>query len=73
MTEIKARVRKWGNSFGIIIPASIMEKHGISEGEEISALVMPKINVLKKMFGKMKFKQSTDEIMREIDRELYNE
>lgn len=32
----KTKLRKIGTSLGIIIPATIIEKHGIKEGDEIS-------------------------------------
>lgn len=32
-----------------------------------------KRNVLRETFGTMKFKKSTEEMMRETDKELYNE
>ncbi|PIN90229.1 hypothetical protein COU60_01965 [Candidatus Pacearchaeota archaeon CG10_big_fil_rev_8_21_14_0_10_34_76] len=72
MTELKAKIRKWGNSFGIIIPLEILKEKNLSEGEEIDAIILEKGNVLKETFGKIKFKKSTEQMMREIDKELYD-
>lgn len=76
MIEIKTKLRKWGNSFGIVVPLKAIENEKIREGDEITALISERKNKvdLKKLFNaKVKFKKTTEEMMREIDRELYNE
>ncbi len=73
MAEITTKVKKWGNSFGIIIPLEVLKSKRIREGEEIDAIIIKKSNVLRETFGTIKFKKSTEQMMRETDRELYNE
>ena len=73
MLEVEAKVRKWGRSFGVVIPKDKVKKEGIKENETIRLLITKKTNVLKETFGTMKFKKSTDEMMREIDKELWGE
>ena len=76
MIELKAKLRKWGNSFGIVVPLKAVENERIWEGDEITALISGRKNKvdLKKLFNaKVKFKKTTEEMMRETDRELYNE
>lgn len=73
MLEVEAKVRKWGRSFGVVIPKDKVKKEGIKENETITLLIAKKTNVLKETFGTMKFKKSTDEMMREIDKELWGE
>ena len=74
MIEIRTRLRRWGNSFGIVVPMAKVEKENIREGDEVFALVKKeKSNVLREMFGTFKFKKSTEEMMKETDKELYNE
>ncbi|MBU2616385.1 MAG: hypothetical protein KKB79_00170 [Nanoarchaeota archaeon] len=72
MMEIKTKLRKWGNSFGVVVPQKDIESSGIKEGEEIILLLRKenKEDVLKEMFGTFKFKKSTDKLMKEIDNEL---
>ncbi|MBU2616069.1 MAG: hypothetical protein KKC19_03120 [Nanoarchaeota archaeon] len=72
MIEIKTKLRKWGNSFGVVVPQRDVENSGVEEGEEIIILLRKenKEDVLKEMFGTFKFKKSTDKLMREIDDEL---
>jgi len=73
MLEVEAKVRKWGRSFGIVIPKDKVKEEGIKENETIKLLITKKTNVLKETFGTMKFKKSTDQMMREIDKELWPE
>ena len=81
MEQIKAKVKKWGNSFGIILPKEILNKEQLEEGEEITLTISPKkittvsdlmklgltINIPKKL------KKSTKQIMKETDEAFYSE
>jgi antitoxin component of MazEF toxin-antitoxin module len=74
MIEIKTKLQKWGNSFGIVVPIKIVKEGGMKEGEEVSALILPKEKVnLRKIFGSHKFNKTVEQMMEETDRELYNE
>ena len=73
MMEEEAKVRKWGRSFGVVIPKEKIKEEGIKENETIKLLISKKSNVLKETFGTMKFKRSTQEILDESDREDWNE
>ncbi len=76
MIEIKTKIRKWGNSFGIIVPQKVVEDSGVKEGEELSVFLRKKSesNVIKETFGILKnWKKPTDKIMKEIDEELWAE
>ena len=35
MEIIKTKIRKWGNSMGIVIPSEVLKQMPLSEGEEI--------------------------------------
>lgn len=70
MEQINTTVRKWGNSFGIVIPAEVLKRRGIKEGEEIDAILIKKGNVLRETFGTHKFSKSVKQMMRETDEEL---
>lgn len=50
----KARLKRWGNSFGIIVPKEIVEKEGLKEGEEVD-LSVRKASRVKRLFGKYPF------------------
>ena len=73
MIEVETKVRKWGRSFGVVIPKEKIREEGIKENETIKLLIAKRTNVLKETFGTLKFKKSTDEMMRDIDRGLWGE
>ena len=73
MMEVEAKVRKWGRSFGIVIPKDKIKKEGIRENETVRLLIGKKTNVLRETFGTMKLKRSTQEILDESDREDWDE
>jgi len=73
MLEVEAKVRKWGRSFGVVIPKDKVKEEGIKENETIKLLIIKKTNVLKETFGTMKFKRTTQEILDESDREDWDE
>ena len=70
MAELTAKIRSWGNSFGIIIPQEVLRSRKLSEGEEVGVILMKKGNVLRETFGKVKFKKSTEQMMKETDEAL---
>ena len=72
MIEVEAKVRKWGRSFGVVIPKEKIVDEGIKENETIHLLIGKKSNVLKETFGTYKFKKSTQKMMRELDKEFWN-
>ena len=43
MTKIKvpARLRKWGNSTGVVIPAILLKKKGLLAGDYVEITVEP--------------------------------
>jgi antitoxin component of MazEF toxin-antitoxin module len=78
MEQIKTTVRKWGNSFGIILPKDIVNKENLQEGIEINLIINQenKITVgdifeLAKFNRLPKLKKSTEELMKEVDEELW--
>ncbi|MBI2452028.1 hypothetical protein HYV50_03035 [Candidatus Pacearchaeota archaeon] len=74
MIEIKTRLRRWGNSFGVVLPMKAIENEKVSEGEEVVILMKrKKNNVLRETFGTLRFRKSTDQMMREIDEEIYDD
>ncbi len=74
MIEIKTKLRKWGNSFGIVVPQKAIEEEKIKEGDEVTILLRKeKGNVLREMFGTFKFDRPVEEIMKEIDKDLYDD
>jgi antitoxin component of MazEF toxin-antitoxin module len=73
MIEFNANLRKWGRSFGIVIPIDKLREINIKENEEIEVKVIKKDNPLRKTFGLLKFKRTTKEILDESDKEGWDE
>ena len=73
MIEVETKVRKWGRSFGVVIPKEKVIEEGIKENETVNLLIGKKKNVLKEVFGTFKFKRTTQEILEESDREDWDD
>ena len=57
MERIKAVVKKWGNSFGLILPKRIVDTEGLKEGTEIIITFEPNNKTkVKDIFGILKGK-----------------
>lgn len=73
MININARLRRMGNSLGIIVPSHFINKSGFKEGEELVVSMQNKQktrvrDILREAFKrKLKFRRTTEEILDEID------
>lgn len=72
MIEIRTKLRKWGNSLGVIVPQKVIEQERVKEGDEITLYVTNKKPNLRKLYGKHKFKKPVEQMMKEMDKELYD-
>ena len=64
------KVKKWGNSFGIIIPRDIIEKQNIKEGISVRINIQAKNKTkAKDIFGvlKNKIKKNTDDLLKKVN------
>jgi len=57
-----AKVRRWGNSLGIVLPKKLVEEWHIKEGDKVSIPNLIKVADLSDIFGKVKFKESAQEL-----------
>lgn len=73
MEATDAILRKWGRSLGVVIPKEIAKKEGIKVNDKVEILIRKKSNVIKETFGTLKFKESTDKILKEIDKDLWHD
>ena len=51
----KSKVKRWGNSLGVVLPKALVEEEGISEGEEVEVTVR-KVSDIRCLRGKYPFK-----------------
>ena len=71
MMEIKAKTKKWGNSIGILIPKEAIRQENIKPNQEVTIMISTKpITKGKDIWGTFKFKEPTEKLMREIDKEF---
>lgn len=73
MIEIESKLKKWGRSFGIVIPMEKIKKENLSEKDKLKILITKEKNPLKETFGTVKFKRPIKEILEEGDRESWDE
>ncbi len=71
--EFEARLRRWGRSFGIVVPMDKIKQAKMREDEKFEVVVHKKDNVLKETFGTVKFSRPIKEILDEGDRESWDE
>ena len=74
MAVIETKVKRWGNSLGIIIPSETIEMKDLKENDEIKILIIKDSKrVFKKTFGLLKGKitKPTQQIKNELRRDLY--
>jgi antitoxin component of MazEF toxin-antitoxin module len=51
----KAKVKRWGNSLGVVLPKTLVDEEGLKEGEEVEVTVR-KISDTRNLRGKYPFK-----------------
>lgn len=73
MLEVKAKVREWGRSLGIVLPKEATKEEGIRKDDAVTLLISKKSNSLKETFGTLEFRRSTEEILKESDEESWDE
>lgn len=67
---VEARVKQWGNSLGVIIPSQTVERLSLKPDEQIIIEVSKKENVLKELFGAVKFSKSSENLIKEVRKDL---
>jgi antitoxin component of MazEF toxin-antitoxin module len=64
--QAKSKLKRWGNSYGVVVPKEVVEKEGLKEGELVEISVRRATDV-RRLFGKYPFKdlQAQKDAMRE--------
>ena len=77
MEQIKTKIKRWGNSFGVVIPMEVVNKKGFKENSDVSVTIesnkrmtVGDVMGLARKF-KLKRKGNTQKILDEIDKELW--
>jgi len=68
MEQFQAIPKKWGNSIGITIPSDIIKQEHIKPQKKVIVLVIGDTRKkLENVFGSLKLKKKTQQVMNEID------
>lgn len=73
MAKANVKVKKWGNSLGVVLPKNIITSQAINEGTEIEIFIQtPKKTKVKDVFGilKNKIKRDTNDLLNEVDKDF---
>lgn len=52
--QARSKLRRWGNSYGVVIPKDIIEKEGLKKGEDVEISVR-RVSDIRRLFGKYTF------------------
>ena len=71
MIERETKLRAWGNSIGLVIPKEDVIKENLQVDQKVKVIITPVGAVkVKDIFGKLKLKKSTEDITKEVNREI---
>ncbi len=74
MIEVEAKLKRWGRSFGIIVPMDAVKEADLSENEQLEITVTKKRNPFLETFGVLKrSKKSTKQMLKELRAESWDE
>jgi antitoxin component of MazEF toxin-antitoxin module len=63
---VNAVVKKWGNSYGVILPVKIVREKDLSENDIIEIRIKKKIRNIEALYGSLKLDRSTQKIKDEL-------
>ena len=74
---LKGKIKKWGNSFGIVIPKEVIDNEGLKENQYIEFFIVrnDSAKVLKETYGLLKgrFRKSEQQMKDELREGLYDD
>ncbi|MEK6895288.1 MAG: AbrB/MazE/SpoVT family DNA-binding domain-containing protein [Nanoarchaeota archaeon] len=76
MTIIKTKIKRWGNSLGIIIPSEVILSNNVKENDSVEFIMLKNSKkAFEETFGllKEKLKKPSQKMKDELREELYND
>ncbi len=67
---VETITKKWGNSMGVVIPSETVDKLGLRPNESVVIEITKKENPLKELFGAIKMKKPTENMLKEARAEI---
>lgn len=64
--EIESKIRKWGNSYGVMLSKQFLESEHLQEEDIVKVNIVSKKADIGKLQGLWKFKRPIKEIMKDI-------
>ena len=63
--QAKSKLKRWGNSYAVVVPGEIVQREGLKEGDLVEISVRKAVEI-SRLFGKYPFKnlQAQKEAMR---------
>lgn len=64
MSQLEARIRKWGNGYGILLPTEELRRANLKENDRV-VLILQKKKQLEQLFGLCHFTKPVAQLMQE--------
>ncbi len=64
------KAKEWGRSVAVVLPADEVKKAHVKPGDNLIIHFEKKQNILKQLFGVLKFKKPIEDVIKENRREL---
>ena len=61
------KVKKWGNSLGLIVPADIVRSQGLREGDTIQVDFQSRIRTIEELGGTIKIRTNLKTLLQEME------
>jgi antitoxin component of MazEF toxin-antitoxin module len=65
--SVLAKVKKWGNSIGLVIPAEVVKKERIRTGDTVEVVLRRKVPRLDEVGGTVKLRHSLEDLIRKME------
>ena len=59
---VRAVVRRWGNSYGIVLPKDTVRKHRLSENDIVDIKIESTVRPVERLFGTLRTRRSAQGI-----------
>ena len=66
--EVKTKIKKWGNSLGVLLPITLVRESNVKENDEVVISIKKKKDELMELFGKFNFREPAEKIKFEMKR-----
>ncbi|MBI4415351.1 MAG: AbrB/MazE/SpoVT family DNA-binding domain-containing protein [Euryarchaeota archaeon] len=62
-----AKVKRWGNSLGLVVPAPVVREHGLRDGDVVEVEIRRRIPHPHELAGTVKFRTPLHVLLREME------